>query len=390
MNITEKDGTLVISLEGKIDSVNAEAVTAAIEAEAGERLACRELVIDAEKLGYISSAGLRMILKFRKANPSLKIINASAEVFEILEMTGFTEMLTVEKAFRRFSVDGCDIIGQGAKGIVYRYNGDTIIKVYKNPDSLPDIKNERALARRAFVLGIPTAISYDIVRVGESYGSVFELLDARSYSQMILDDPDNRDKYITEYALLLKKIHSTQVKADDMPDIKLTINKWLETDKPHLPKETYSKLAKLIADVPDTLNMLHCDYHTNNVMYQNGEALLIDMDTLSHGHPIFELANVYITYVGFGEVDPAMVEKFLGMPYETAKYIWKKFLPIYLGTDDEAFIEKTEKKAVLLSYVRYLRHYVRRGINGETERKIADLCIEKLNTLSKEIDTLVF
>lgn len=390
MNITEKDGTLVISLEGKIDSVNAETVTAAIEAEAGERLACRELVIDAEKLGYISSAGLRMILKFRKANPSLKIINASAEVYEILEMTGFTEMLTVEKAFRRFSVDGCDIIGHGAKGIVYRYNGDTIIKVYKNPDSLPDIKNERALARRAFVLGISTAISYDIVRVGESYGSVFELLDARSFSQMILDDPDNRDKYITEYALLLKKIHSTQVKADDMPDIKLTINKWLETDKPHLPEETYSKLAKLIADVPDTLNMLHCDYHTNNVMYQNGEALLIDMDTLSHGHPIFELANVYITYVGFGEVDPAMVEKFLGMPYETAKYIWKKFLPIYLGTDDEAFIEKTEKKAVLLSYVRYLRHYVRRGINGETERKIADLCIEKLNTLSKEIDTLVF
>ncbi len=38
------------------------------------------------------------------------------------------------------------------------------------------IKNEQRLAKRAFVKGVPTAISYDIVKVGDKYGSVFELL----------------------------------------------------------------------------------------------------------------------------------------------------------------------------------------------------------------------
>lgn len=47
-------------------------------------------------------------------------------------MTGFTEMLPVEKAFREISVDGCEVIGQGANGAVYRINPEIIIKVYNN------------------------------------------------------------------------------------------------------------------------------------------------------------------------------------------------------------------------------------------------------------------
>ncbi len=390
MKLEERNGALVLVPGERIDSANAEQESAQAEALLGSRIADCELVFDAENLIYISSAGLRMVLKLRKQNASLKVINASAEVYEIFEMTGFTEMLTVEKAFRKFSVDGCEVIGQGAKGVVYRYNDDTIVKVYKNPDSLPDIKNERALARRAFVLGIPTAISYDIVRVGESYGSVFELLNANSYSRLIIEDSENRDKYITEYALLLKKIHSTEVKPDDMPDIKITVRKWAKADEPFLSAAINAKIAKLIDETPDTLNMLHCDYHTNNVMNQNGETLLIDMDTLSHGHPVFELANVYITYVGFGEVEPKMVENFLGMPYETAKYIWSRFLPVYLGTEDKERINEVENKVKLLSYIRYLRHTVRRGGESEEDKKVISLCQSRIEELAGKVETLDF
>ena len=45
--------------------------------------------------------------------------------------------------------------------------------------------------------------------------------------------------------------------------------------------------------------MLHGDYHIKNVMMQDGEVLLIDMDTLCQGHPVFELASMYNAYVGF-------------------------------------------------------------------------------------------
>ena len=390
MDYQVENGNLTVSLSGRIDSSNADAAEKDIFAIREEHPA-EELILDADDLEYISSAGLRVILRLRKKNPSLKIINASADIYEILDMTGFTEMITVEKAFRRLSVDGCKEIGRGAKGIVYRLDDDTIIKVYKNPDSLPDIKKERQLARKAFVLGIPTAIPYDVVRVGESYGSVFELLDAKSFSQLIAASPEKTDEYVGLYADLLRQIHDTAVSPDDMPDIKKLVYRWIEADEPFLPAEEYAKLKALVDDVPDTDNMLHCDYHTNNLMMQNGETLLIDMDTLSHGHPIFELANVYITYVGFGEEYPEVVEEFIGLPYATAKEIWKKFLPLYLQTEEADKIASVEDKVKLLSYTRVMRHTVRRGGNDtEAGRKTIAYCAEKISALLDNVNTLEF
>ncbi len=390
MKFSVENNVLTAFLEGRIDSSNADDVGAEL-VETVSSNPHDSVILDVGALEYISSAGLRVVLRIRKTNPDLKIINASSDVYDVFDMTGFTEMITVEKAMRRLSVDGCEIIGKGAKGTVYRYNEDTIIKVYNSKDILPDIKNECRLAKRAFVLGIPTAIPYDIVMVGDKYGSVFELLDSKSYSRMIVEDPENRDKYISEYASLLKKIHSTEVSPDDMPDIKIFVNDWLNIAEPYLPAESVQKLGKLIEETPDTLNMLHCDYHTNNVLLQNGETLLIDMDTLSHGHPIFELANIYITYIGFGEKDPTVVERFLGMPYDTAKYIWKKFIAEYLETDDAAAIEKVENKARLISYLRLLRHHVRRLSREEAmANETAIYCKEKINALLKSVDSLDF
>ena len=181
-----ENGILTVQLSRRISSSNAAGIEAEINKladQSGDDLA----VLDCEGLEYISSAGLRVILRLKKSSPSLKIINASSEVYDIFEMTGFTEMMEVKKAYRHFSVEGCKIIGSGSNGEVYRIDDETIIKVYKNSDALPEIQRERELARKAFILGIPTAIPYDVVRVGEGYGSVFELINSKSFSDLIIN-----------------------------------------------------------------------------------------------------------------------------------------------------------------------------------------------------------
>ena len=102
---------------------------------------------------------------------------------------------------------------------------------------------------------------------------------------------------------LLKLIHSTVVKPDSMPDMKAVALDWADFLKDYLPAEQYEKLHALVEAVPDDNHMMHGDYHIKNVMLQNGECLLIDMDTLCHGHPIFELASMYNAYCGYSEVD---------------------------------------------------------------------------------------
>ena len=390
IKIKLEKNTLTLSLTGRVDSTNA----AAVEDEMRTAILTNtyeNLEIDAGKLDYMSSAGLRTLLAMRKKIPNLRIFNVMPELYEVFSMTGFTEIMNIEKAFRQVSVDGCQIIGRGAKGTVYRKDADTIIKVYKDPNSLPSIKKERDLAQKAFILGVPTAITFDVVRVGDSYGTVFELLHSKSLSQMILEDEDNRTEHIRAFARFLHKIHEISAGFDKIPDAKKTVMLWYDAAKDYLSAEDAEALKQRIVAVRNTGTLLHLDYHTNNVINQDGELLLIDMDTLSQGHPIFDLANVYITYVGFGEFDPTVVENFLGLPYPLAKEIWTQFIRDYLDTDDEQQLKRVEQKAMLLSYVRLLRHTVRRGGSETADgRAVIERCAQQISQLLREVETLDF
>ena len=383
-----EDNALVIALNGHIDSSNAADVEKEINQLRDENT-FENVYLDAENLEYISSAGLRIILRLRKNYSELKIMNVHPDVYEILDMTGFTEMIDVEKAYRSLSVYGCEEIGRGANGIVYRLDPDTIIKVYFNSDALADVHRERELARKAFILGIPTAIPYDVVRVGDTYGSVFELLNAISLSSLIAQHPEQIDTYVSEYVELLKKIHSTRVKEGDMPDMKITAQDCVDFLKDYLPENQSEKLCSMVAAIPKDDHMLHGDFHTKNVMVQNGEVLLIDMDTLSVGNPVFELASMYMGFVGFAEEDHQVSIDFLGIPYETAVTFWKKSLALYLGTEDEETNRIAEEKAMVIGYARLLRRTIRRnGLNTPDGQSRIALCKRHLEELLGRIDTL--
>lgn len=384
------DGLMTIYLNGRIDSSNAADVEAELQDIRGAE-SYKEIHFDAEQLEYISSAGLRVILRTRKQEPSLQIVNASSEVYEILEMTGFTEMLPVSKAYRKMSVDGCEVIGQGANGKVYRIDPDTIVKVYFNSDALPDIHRERELARTAFVLGIPTAIPYDVVKVDDSYGSVFELLNAKSFAKLINADPDGLDHYIDLFIDLLQKIHKTEVKPKDMPDMKKVVLDWAAFVQEYLPSYTAEKLYDMVEAVPTDYHMMHGDYHIKNVMMQDGEVLLIDMDTLCYGHPVFELASMFNAFEGFSELDHSQSMAFLGISHDTSVEIWEKSLQRYLGTDDEDRIRDVENKAKIIGYTRMMRRRIRRnGFDTEQGRKEIETYKQHIIELVEKVDKLTF
>ena len=384
-----EEGVLTIYLKGHIDSANAADIEKEIN-EARDYVAADHVILDCEELTYISSAGLRVILRLRKEMPDLKVINVSPEVYEIFDMTGFTEMIDIHKAYRRISVEGCEIIGQGANGMVYRIDPDTIVKVYRNPDALPEIHRERELARSAFILGIPTAIPYDVVRVGEGYGSVFELLNATSFAKLLINGQKTVEEVAAMSVDLLKLIHSTVVKPDTMPDMKAVALDWADFLKDYLPEDKWAKLHKLIEDVPYDMHMMHGDYHIKNVMLQNGEVLLIDMDTLCHGNPVFELASMYNAYGGYADCDHEIIKDFLGIDYETAKKFWHESLRLYLGTDDEDRIREVEDKAKLIGYTRIMRRRIRRnGFDTEEGRREIENAKANILDILDRIDDLI-
>lgn len=362
MNITyrtDKD-ILYIAVDGRVDASNAAQLEEKVF-EIKNNNQGKNTVIDADSLEYISSAGLRVLLKVRKSEPDLALINASPQVYDILEMTGFTDMITVEKAYPRMSIDGCEFLAKGANGAVYRYNEETIVKYYFNKDALPEIKQERENARKAFVLGMNTAIPYGIVRINDGYGSVTELLNATSLSKVIRANPDDLSLPVAYFADTAKQIHSIKVEKGELPDFRAWVVSWAEFLADYLPEPQGKKMCSLINALPESEYMIHGDYHTNNIMLQNGETLIIDLDTLSVGCPIFEFGSAYNAFVGFSDLDHNTVKNFLGIDYETSKRFWRATLKRYFETDDDSVVNDIEEKVKVIGYMRLLRRSIRRN-----------------------------
>ena len=91
-----ENGKADVALEGRLDTVTAPELEQAL----GEFLpSLRELDLDFEKLDYISSAGLRVLLSAQKAmnrQGEMKLRNVGETIMEIFEVTGFSDILTIE------------------------------------------------------------------------------------------------------------------------------------------------------------------------------------------------------------------------------------------------------------------------------------------------------
>ena len=378
----------ILSLSGRIDSSNAfseeERLIDELDNYEGN------VVIDAGGLKYISSAGLRIILKIKKLYSDTKIINCNSEVYEIFEMTGFTQMMDIKKGYKEISIEGCEIIDEGAYGIIYRIDNDTVVKVYKNPDSLNEIIKEKENAKKAFILGIPTAISYDIVKVGNLYGSVFEMLDAKTYATLLREGEDI-DKLVKESVEILKQIHTTINPNGDLPSKKEEAIIWANFCMDYLPDDVGKKLLKMINDIPDTNTIIHGDFHIKNIMKLKNESLLIDMETISIGHPILELACSYSIYEGFECLDPKNPEKFLGIPQKQCREFFDLTLKYYFDNLGEKEIDNIKNKIKIICYMRLLRRQIKHfGINNKEAKKSIEFCKKYLINNINSVEKLYF
>lgn len=330
------DGSvLLIRPEGRIDSENASAAENEIFSSVKTNVP-KYIVIDAEKLEYISSAGLRVLLKLKKAVDNTQIVNASTEVYDIFDMTGFTEMISVRKALRSISVEGCRVLGEGAFGTTYKLSDDTIVKLYKQGVPFEDMLREKESAKAAFVSGVPTAIPFDTVKCGEQYGTVYELLNARTLGDVISEDQGNLDEYAKKAAELLKLLASTHGDkgkffsyaevAHKNADI---LNKSVEGDL--FTAEELEAVHKFYDTVPERDTLIHGDFHTHNIFISDGELLLIDMADTSIGHPIFELGNMFLPFNYLSGQGDEHCMRSLGLSCSNAKDFFSKTVGYYLA-----------------------------------------------------------
>ncbi len=96
INMNKQDTNLTVELEGRLDTTTAPQLEASLKQSVGD---CTNLVMDFAKLEYISSAGLRVLLAAQKVmnkQGSMVIKNVNETIMEVFEITGFSDILTIE------------------------------------------------------------------------------------------------------------------------------------------------------------------------------------------------------------------------------------------------------------------------------------------------------
>lgn len=357
---------ITVMFSGRINTDNAEKVEKKLFGIMEENSG-KQMVFDFENLEYISSSGLRVLLKAAKTTADkIRIINMPSFIYEIFEETGFVYLFDVSKLMKNYSLDGLDLIGSGTNGEVYRMDRERIIKVFHKSVPLEEIERERKLAQRALLEGIPTAISYSVVMAGDRYGIIFELLDADTLSATLKNNPDEYEAYTSQYIQLFKKIHSIKGNPESFVNIKDIYYRAIDFCRDYYTDQELSSLKALVESVPDTGTLIHGDYHPNNIMVQHGELILIDMGDMTLGHPIFDFLATAATQVNLVKLSPEYAEYHTRMPAELITRTWRKLIDNYFADKDENERIRIENQICIFSKLKVaLCPFFGRGVTQE-------------------------
>ena len=287
------------------------------------------------------------------------------------------------RAYKEVSLEGCRLLGSGQKGEVYRYDDELVIKVFNRSNTYKDVEREIALSRKAFVLGIPTAISFGIVSVGKRYGAMYELLDADTLTTCIARNPSDLDYYAGVMASLARTIHASQAgEKDGFPDVRDRYREYIARGIARCDEKLAGRCLERLSRIPATNHLVHGDFHTNNVFLQNSEPLLIDMDRVARGDPIFELGDMYLYYCASpGERGPEDIAPYLGLPCRICRQFFQLFIRHYLQTEDENRIREVTDKAAWLGNIRLINHYWKNGFPQKEARREIDILLSKTQKL---------
>jgi uncharacterized protein (TIGR02172 family) len=288
-------------------------------------------------------------MKVRKAaKVSVAVENVSPDVYEIFETTGFTEILEVKKALRTVSVEGCELLGQGGNGSVYRLDEDKIVKVYKPWMKLEEIQREQSFARTAFVNGVPSVIAYDVVQVGDCLGVVFELLKSDTLGHAIAAHPEKLEEYVDQYVALAKTLHSTHVAPGTFTELRQVLHGRVPKLAQWCSQEEMDLLDSLIDCIPDSDTLTHNDLHPGNIMIQDGELVLIDMPEVTIAPPICDLVSIFRDMISAPKSTPEFIEQSVGMKADLIIKAGYLFFQKYTGITEPAELEEYFKKLGLL------------------------------------------
>jgi uncharacterized protein (TIGR02172 family) len=252
-------------------------------------------------------------------------------------------------------------IGGGVSGSVYRYGEDKILKVYANSFKIEEVESQYNISTYISEHGIRTAKTYEMVKVGDSFGIVSEFIAGRTLSRAIAAGEEVRIEAAQKLGKILRQLHNLPLDDTVFPPLREMFNGLLERCGSLFTEDEKKIFLNMIDDFPGKPVVIHGDFHENNIIVQPDGYCLIDLDSMCIGSPLFEFMQIYCVYQN--EL-PTDLQKILKLtPKESEEFLYR-LMEVYFDTTDRKILDNCHNVFTVLGD---LNRFIARFLTAKEE-----------------------
>ncbi len=241
---------------------------------------------------------------------------------------------------REVRTEGLTTIGNGVSGEVFRWEEDKVLKLYRENFSQKQVEKAYRIAEYVTRSPIPCPQVYEMVSCGNRFGVISEYMNIPMLLNKIVDGTFTRQEAGRKMGHLMKTIHSMQG-ADFLPSAKEMLSEVYDRCGDRIPADSKKRFLDFLDSFPGKGYLLHGDFHEGNIMVRDGELVLIDLDSLCVGSPVFEFQQTFTVYRTPVPAPEEVVKAIHLTPEETNAFLYA-MLGEYFGTDDQALLADYE------------------------------------------------
>jgi hypothetical protein len=281
--------------------------------------------------------------------------------------------------------DGLQLIGHGVSGDVFAIDDQRVVKVFHEPFTFQQVSRAYEDARFIGECGIPTAGAYEMIQSGERFGIVYEYLREPTLLSCIAKGEIKREDAAVKMGKMLKRLHGLPLR-EGIQTLGDMAGGILERCGAFLSPERRKELLGLIDRFPGC-SVLHGDFHENNILVRGDEYLLIDLDSVCTGSPLFEMEHLFCIY-------KTGIPKGLKLSVSDGERFLMILLANYFDTDDSKLLAEyneifTDVSAFSVFFSDILR--TPKGMEDATRNTVEEVypdLIRRLDRASEKYDRL--
>ena len=266
------------------------------------------------------------------------------------------------------------LIGQGNTAEIYRLEGQKILKLYRL--GLPSVVIEREYQNGLMIQDILDHVprTYEIVKVQERSGIVFEEIHGKDLLKVMLSSPWKINAYsrkLAHYHLEIQKPVS-----DALWSVKEKLRNDLEGVET-LSDEYREVILRQIDALPDGVTLCHFDFHPGNIMISEQKAIVLDWMTACRGDACADVARTGIL-LKYGEVlnAPWLVKRLISL---FQRHIYKIYIEEYLSISGKS-MEQIEQWELPVIAAR-----LREWISDHERQVLLDLVSQRCQSIINRI-----